>query len=643
MATVFLSYAREDGDRVRPLAAALERDGHQVWWDRHISGGQEFSGAIEQALDSADVVIVCWTELAVRSGWVRDEAAAGRDSGRLVPMTLDGCTPPLGFRQYHTIDLSGWNGRARSRALDPLRSAIAEKAGGAAPRPQKALPRTTSPARRLGRIPAWAGAAAALVVIGSAGLLYSRVSDGSGAIQPKVAIGDFALVSAGLPQTLPQMLGQEMLAAFGAENAVTVVAPEDRRAAASAPFVMDGSVNRNGAGVRFTVNLKSQGSGVLLWSDAYEHETADALAARQAAVGASQIVRCGLWGAANYKKPISDQALSLYLKWCNEHWSGSGSESAELDAARRVTVALPDFSFGWSALALAAVPLAQSAGPDTRALREEAFRAARKSIALDGENPEGYMALAGLLPLDRYAEREELLKKAISVRPTECGCERQWYGDFLSSVGRMEEAAAQFERARAMRPLAPFSNLRFAQALYVVGRNGEADRILAESLELWPEATSLQLLKMKSALWTRRYDEAIALLREPDLPLTGAQRDALAAAFEALKSQDPARRAAAVAELERFALDPRYNDRLVVGALAALGAREAALKAAANLVRSRGLFDAEVLFEPNLAAARAEPAYSELVRRLGLIAYWRSGRAPDICRGAPRPGYCAVA
>ncbi len=195
-----------------------------------------------------------------------------------------------------------------------------------------------------------------------------------------------------------------------------------------------------------------------------------------------------------------------------------------------------------------------------------------------------------------------------------------------------------------MRPLAPFSNLRFAQALYVVGRNEEADRILAHTLELWPDATSLRLLKMKSALWTHRYDEAIALLRAPDLPLTSMQRETLASAFEALKSRNPAQQAKSVAELERFASDPRFNDRLVVGTLAALGAREAALKAAANLVRTRGLFDAEVLFEPNLAAARQEPGYAELVRSLGLTAYWRSARsAPDICRDAAKPRFCSLA
>ena len=643
MASLFLSYAREDVECVRPLAKALEREGHSVWWDRHISGGEEFAGAIEEALAAADVVVACWSESAVRSPWVRDEAGAGRDKGRLVPVTLDGCLPPLGFRQYHTIDLSGWNGRPRSPALKPLKAAIAERASGTPTQERDPTTPVGHPRSRLGAR-RWAVAAvAALAVLLSGAFLYSRVWAGEGRIAPKVAIGDFALVSANLPRALPDMLGQEILAAFGAENAVTVVAAGDG-SRSSAPFVMDGSVSRVGESVRFTVNLKDRRSGVLLWSDAYEHEAADSVAARQAAVGASQVVRCGLWGASSYRGRMSDEALALYFKWCNEHWTGSSSQTAELDAARRVTVAVPDFSFGWSALALAAVPLAAAESGEANQLREEGIAAARKSMQLDRQNPEGYMAIAGLLPLERYAEREELLKKAISVRPTECGCERQAYGDFLASVGRMEEAVGQYDRARAMRPLAPFSNVRFAQALYVVGRTDEADRILADTLKLWPDATSLRLLAMKSALWTGRYDEAIAVLGDADLPLTSTQRRTLTAAFEALKSQDAGLRARSVAELERFAADSRYNDRLVVGALAALGAREAALRAAANLVRTRGLFDAEVLFEPNLAEARSEPGYARLVGQLGLTAYWRAARnPPDICRDSAKPSFCSIA
>jgi len=640
MASLFLSYSRDDISRVGALATALEREGHKVWWDRHISGGQEFSDAIEQELESADIVVVCWTAHSSRSAWVRDEAASGRDSGRLIPVTLDSCQPPLGFRQYQTIDLSSWNGRPASHALDPLRAAIAEKANGERQR-KVAAPVAAQP-WKIGRWRWAVGAAAGLILVGAA-FVYSRVSAGSDGIDPKVAVGEFGLASADLPRGLPNMLGQEIIAAFGAENAVTVVSAGDRNSANS-PFVMDGSISRLGPAVRFTVNLKNQRSGVVLWSHAYEHEEADAVAARQAAVGASQVVRCGLWGASSYKKRISDQALSLYLKWCNEHWTGSTSETAELDAARRLTVAVPDFSFGWSALALATVPLAARQSAEAGQLRQQGTAAAHKAMRLDSQNPEGFMALAGLLPQGHYAEREALLKKALSVRPTECGCERQAYGDFLASVGRMQEAVEQYERARDMRPLAPFSNLRFSQALYIVGRNEEADRVLRSTLELWPDATSLRLLKIKSALWTRRYDEAIAELRAPDLPLTSTQRQALASAFAALKSSNPALRARSVADLQNFAADPRYNDKVVVGTLAALGDRAAALQAASNLVRSRGLFDVEVLFEPNMAAASAEPGYAEFVSKLGLVSYWRSASSPpDICRDAAKPRFCSLA
>lgn len=108
MARIFLSYARADRVRVSELAAALQRAGHDIWWDRRLSGGTEFERQIEQALADADVVVVAWSAASVRSHWVRDEASAGRDRNRLVPVSLDGTVPPLGFRQLHTIDVTAW-------------------------------------------------------------------------------------------------------------------------------------------------------------------------------------------------------------------------------------------------------------------------------------------------------------------------------------------------------------------------------------------------------------------------------------------------------------------------------------------------------------------------------------------------------
>jgi len=41
MASVFLSYVREDAEKARTIATLLDRAGHSVWWDRQIKGGAE--------------------------------------------------------------------------------------------------------------------------------------------------------------------------------------------------------------------------------------------------------------------------------------------------------------------------------------------------------------------------------------------------------------------------------------------------------------------------------------------------------------------------------------------------------------------------------------------------------------------------
>lgn len=111
MADVFLSYARGDRALAERLAHAIGESGLTVWWDRHIKGGAEFSRDIEQQLDAASKVVVLWSKEAGNSRWVRDEAGVAADSGRLVSATIDGTPPPLGFRQFQTIDLKGWTAK----------------------------------------------------------------------------------------------------------------------------------------------------------------------------------------------------------------------------------------------------------------------------------------------------------------------------------------------------------------------------------------------------------------------------------------------------------------------------------------------------------------------------------------------------
>ena len=341
--------------------------------------------------------------------------------------------------------------------------------------------------------------------------------------------------------------------------------------------------------ITFSIYLRNEVSGAELWSGTFERQKAEAmLAKRQVAVAATQIVRCGLWGAATKSGGLPDESLSLYLSFCNEACPGSSTPERVLQAARAVTRAAPDFSFGWSALGLKALPLIEAQPPASAALlRAEAEQAAARAIRLDPQNPEGYMIQAALLPVQELKEREALLRKAVALRATECGCERQFYGDFLLSVGRIEEAVEQYRRGHELQPLAPSSNARLAKALYMAGRSQEADAVLAKAVAFWPESAPLKSMQLRAFLWTKRYGDALQLLREPSLEM--AHRHVWRELFTALSSKESATTKRSERLLVSLAADEATNGPLVVAGLVALGSHQEGLRAATRLLEARGI------------------------------------------------------
>jgi tetratricopeptide (TPR) repeat protein/TolB-like protein len=139
---VFLSYARSDEPAAAKLVYALEQAGLEVWWDARIEGGAEFARSIEAALDRCDAVVVLWSAAAVQSDWVLDEASRGRKQRKLVPVSIDGTPPPLGFGQYQAVKLTGWKGDPKAPEVDALVRGIATVAS----RALHELPSGTAPA-----------------------------------------------------------------------------------------------------------------------------------------------------------------------------------------------------------------------------------------------------------------------------------------------------------------------------------------------------------------------------------------------------------------------------------------------------------------------------------------------------------------
>jgi formylglycine-generating enzyme required for sulfatase activity len=125
MSDIFLSYAHEDEDRVRPIVQQLESRGWSVFWDRNIPPGKSWDEYIEQHLEAAHCVVVAWSKNSVNSRYVLAEAEEGKNRNILVPLLLDEVKLRLGFRYIQAADLKKWNNDASHPQLKACIDAIA--------------------------------------------------------------------------------------------------------------------------------------------------------------------------------------------------------------------------------------------------------------------------------------------------------------------------------------------------------------------------------------------------------------------------------------------------------------------------------------------------------------------------------------
>ncbi|MEM8491472.1 MAG: TIR domain-containing protein [Pseudomonadota bacterium] len=105
MTDVFVSYASQDRTTIQRLVLALEQEGFSVWWDRAMQPGRRFDHQINDALETAAVVLAVWTSHSVESDWVRWEASEGLKRGCLIPVRLDNARLPSEFQRTHVLDL----------------------------------------------------------------------------------------------------------------------------------------------------------------------------------------------------------------------------------------------------------------------------------------------------------------------------------------------------------------------------------------------------------------------------------------------------------------------------------------------------------------------------------------------------------
>ena len=115
MSDIFLSYASEDRERVRPLVEALKQEGWTVFWDFTIPAGMTWRRFLLEKLENTRSLVVVWSKHSIESEWVMEETdEAKRQKKPIIPVLLDKVSPPFGYRAIHCRNLSDWVGSLTS-------------------------------------------------------------------------------------------------------------------------------------------------------------------------------------------------------------------------------------------------------------------------------------------------------------------------------------------------------------------------------------------------------------------------------------------------------------------------------------------------------------------------------------------------
>jgi tetratricopeptide (TPR) repeat protein len=637
---VFISYANKDRKRALAICEEIEKRGVPCWLScRDVQPGQNYQEEIARAIRDGRSLVLVFSEAANSSDEIKKELSlASRYHLPVIALRLQEIEPSDAFayelstRQW--IDaFEGWD-----KSLDLLVSRLRQSPDA------ESVTTTITPARRpifSLRRPVAIGLMAALLLTAMAGVWWSLRRAPAPAHSMTVRLAGFQLLSPDLPKAMPDAVGTEIIAAFNEDGAVGVSTASVPTAGVAPAYALGGTMQRIGHTIRVITRLTNERSGATLWSDNFDYDGNEvAKVPRHIAVDAGNVVRCGLFGASTYRKPLPDPVLRDYMQFCQGHWNPNLQEGRKaLVPAQRVVAAVPDFSWGWAAVAGAYWKVAASA--ESPQLAEEARasgrRAADRAVAIDGKNSEALYIKSMLVDRHDWIGRESLLKRAVAARRLDCGCEHHQYGWMLMNVGRIADAVDQLRQADDMLALYVYTPLTLAGGLVAAGKAEEARQYFDAAVALAPDSSFASGIAAYKASETGD----IEALLDPKLPIAAERRAALLKGYRAVASRDSAAKAEAVRAL--LTLPEDQQDSAVARLLAALGANREAFQIARRIATTREYPGPSLFWYRDMRGTLADPGFPALAEQLGMMRYWKTTHTrPDLCSATDAPPFCRM-
>lgn len=285
--------------------------------------------------------------------------------------------------------------------------------------------------------------------------------------------------------------------------------------------IVEGSVRKAGGSLRITVNLVDTQTQEQLWTKEYDRQFSDLFAIQsEVALHVASALRLqlveGQRTRIERRGPADMATYSLYLlgKQAFARRTEAGLQTS-IDYFEQAIAREPGFALAHAGLADALCILGDYGFAPPREAFPRAKAAAARAIALDGTLAEAHTAMAYVLwAYDwDWSGAERAFQRAVERNPSYANG-HQWYGEFLTSMGRHEEALARISHALELDPLSLITNAVVGWALYFARRFDEAAEAVRRTLAMDPGFARAHVYLGRIYKAQGRLEDAIAEFKE---------------------------------------------------------------------------------------------------------------------------------
>jgi eukaryotic-like serine/threonine-protein kinase len=380
--------------------------------------------------------------------------------------------------------------------------------------------------------------------------------------------------------------------------------------------LLEGSVARSGNHVRIATSLYDGAADRLLWSETFERNLNEVLALEEEVAHAIAVkIRLKLSSQGRRHDDTDPEAFDLYLK---------GRYALDQGSEEQLRLALVYFRKGIDkdpryAPLYAGLADAYALLPfytDTRPT--EAFpkskEAAAKALQLDPTLAAAHASMAYVINYYDWnrAGAEEEFQQALRLNPNDAATHHA-YSRFLASLGRLDEARAELDRARELDPLSLVIQSNVGMIAYFARRYDDALQELQQVLELDP--------KFSVPYWgigmcyeqQKRYPEAVAKFQK-GIELSGRGANGIASLAHAYGLAGQDREAQKIlAELKNRSKTEYVSSYQFALIYLGLGQNDRAMLALQDAYRERSTLLGYLKMDPRFDPLRSDPRFRELL------------------------------